>query len=126
MSYVCIGFLQRRDITLTNFGDEVIVGVLVDDLQLIATGPRHIETFEFAFNRSHEHLQDMGARLAPKKSVVFSTDPKVSSWMQTYKWRFVDATLTVVCDCRDLGAHLNVSALLKKTTTLTNRMQKGI
>ena len=75
--------------------------VLADDLQLLAPGPQHLKTFEYAYNKTHEHPFDMGARLAPTKSIVFSTDSKVSSWMKTYKWRWVGATLAVVQDCRD-------------------------
>ena len=100
--------------------------VLADDLQLIATGNKHCEVFEFAFNKTHIHMDDMGARLAPKKRMTFSTDGNVRNWLRVYKWRCIDATLNVVNDCRDLGAHLNISALWKKGSTLTQRMLRGI
>ena len=45
--------------------------VLADDLQLIATGPRHADTFQCAFDTTHTHLHDMGAKLAPSKSIIF-------------------------------------------------------
>ena len=99
--------------------------VLADDLQLIVTGQKHATTFQHAFDMTHTHLHDMGARLAPSKSIIFSTDSKVSKWMRTHKWRRVGTTLTVVRDCRDLGAHLNTSACSRKGTTLTQRMIRG-
>ena len=43
----------------------VVPRILADDLQIIATGPNHLENFEHAFDKTHEHLHDMGARLAP-------------------------------------------------------------
>ena len=39
--------------------------VLADDLQLLCIGPKHLEHFEFGFNKSQEHLEDLGAKLAP-------------------------------------------------------------
>ena len=52
----------------------VMPRVLADDLQLISTGTKHLENFEYAFNKTHAHLADMGAKLAPSKSVTFSTE----------------------------------------------------
>ena len=45
--------------------------ILADDLQILAMamGPRHLEHFEFGFDATHKHLHDMGARMAPKKSI---------------------------------------------------------
>ena len=39
--------------------------IIADDLQIIATGPRRLELFEQAFDKTHEHLEDLGARIAP-------------------------------------------------------------
>ena len=47
--------------------------LLADDLQLISTGPRHLHNFEYAFNKTHAHLEDMGARIAPQKCYTCST-----------------------------------------------------
>ena len=71
-------------------------------------------------------MEDMGARLAPKKCMTFATDTNVRNWLRVYKWRCINTTLNVVNDCRDLGAHLNISALWKKGSTLTRRMINGI
>ena len=68
----------------------------------------------------------MGAMLAPTKSITFSTDTNISGWLREYKWRCINSTLTVVNDCRDLGAHLNLSAVWKTGATLTNRIRRGV
>ena len=52
----------------------VVPRILADDLQILARGPNHLSHFEYAFDATHKHLYDMGARIAPKKSVVFSSD----------------------------------------------------
>ena len=57
--------------------------VLADDIQLLATGPKHFETFEYAFSKTHTNLDDMGAQLAPTKCIVHSSDKVVSKYMQT-------------------------------------------
>ena len=41
--------------------------VLADDLLLMATGDRSLPLFEYAYNLTHKHLDDMGAKVAPKK-----------------------------------------------------------
>ena len=48
----------------------VIPRILADDLQPFATVPRHLENFEYVFNLTHEHMEDMGANMAPSKSVT--------------------------------------------------------
>ena len=45
----------------------VIPRILADDRQIFATGPRRVESFEYAFNLAHEHLDDTGAKIAPYK-----------------------------------------------------------
>ena len=43
----------------------VVPRILADDLQISARGPNHLEHFEYAFDATHKHLYDMGARIAP-------------------------------------------------------------
>ena len=47
--------------------------LLADDLQVIPTGPNHLKMFQRAFDKTREHLEALGAKLAPTKSLVFST-----------------------------------------------------
>ena len=60
--------------------------ILTDDLQILARGPNHLEHFEYAFDATHKHLYDMGAKIAPKKSVVFSSDRKSRGWLKQHRW----------------------------------------
>ena len=48
--------------------------ILADDLQIFTTGPRHLENLTYAFDLTHKHMEDMGARIAPTKSVTFTSD----------------------------------------------------
>ena len=59
--------------------------LLADDLQIISTGPSHLADFEFAFDESHKHPVDMGARLAPSNSMTFSTCKTTSRWLKQHR-----------------------------------------
>ena len=43
---------------------KVIPRILADDLQLMTTGRHHLRRFVRGFNTLHQHLEDLGARLA--------------------------------------------------------------
>ena len=96
--------------------------LLADDLQILCTGPNRLKLFEAGLTKTQEHLEDMGARLAPSKSMTFSTDAATSGWLRTHKWRRIGRTIAVVTDCRDLGAHLNATERRWYGETLTSRM----
>ena len=59
--------------------------ILADDLQIFATGPRHLEWFTHAFDKTHLHLQDMGARIAPQKSLTFSSNNTARQWLRKHQ-----------------------------------------
>ena len=63
--------------------------ILADDLQLLCTGNRHLVDFEYVCNETHTHFTDMGAKLAPKKSIIFSSDETSRRWLRTHRWRRV-------------------------------------
>ena len=44
--------------------------ILADDLQIISTGTCHLERFDYAYSKAHEHFEDMGARIAPQKCTI--------------------------------------------------------
>ena len=67
----------------------------------------------------------MGAKLAPTKSLVFSTCKTSSNWLKTHKWRGAGSTIKVISNCRDLVAHLCVSRRRKTGATFTKRLKKG-
>ena len=98
--------------------------ILADDLQIFATGPLHLEWFTHAFDKTHLHLQDMGARIAPSKSLTFSSNNTARQWLREHRWRILQDVVPVVNTCRDLGAHLNSLVNKKDGETLTDRMQK--
>ena len=81
--------------------------ILTDDLQMFATGPRHLEWFAHAFDKTHLHLMDMGARIAPQKPLAFSSNNSARQWLRNHRWRILQDVAPVVNTCRDLGAHLN-------------------
>lgn len=90
--------------------------ILADDLQIIASGTRHMELFEPAFDTTHERLGDLGAKVAQKKPMVFSSEVVARKWLSEHKWRRLGKAVTVLNDCRDLGAHLNATQRWRSTT----------
>ena len=69
-------------------------------------------------------MEDLGAKMAPKKSLTFSSDAASRNWLRNHKWRRLDTKIRVVSDCRDLGARLNAAANRSYGSTLTTRMLK--
>ena len=63
----------------------VQASMLADDLQIICTGPKNLEILEDAFAKTHEHLEDMGAKLAPNNPPIFSTDAATRDWLRTHR-----------------------------------------
>ena len=56
--------------------------LLADDLQILCTGANRLKLYEARFTKTQAHLQDMGATLAPSKSMTFSTDAATRGWME--------------------------------------------
>ena len=55
--------------------------ILADDLHILATGPRRLEWFTHAFDKTHLRLLDMGAKIAPHKSLTFSSSNSARQWL---------------------------------------------
>ena len=87
--------------------------VLADDLLLMSTGNQSLKNFEYAYNLTHKHLEDMAEKVAPTKCITYSSRPANRKWLKLNKWRRLGTTVKVVADMRDLGAHLNAAG--KKT-----------
>ena len=98
--------------------------LLADDLQILSTGGRHLEIFRYAYDKTHLHLQQMGAEVAPQKCNTFSSENSARQWLREHKWRRSGRKVSVVNDCRDLGAHFNATGGRKVGTTVTQRMWK--
>ena len=93
--------------------------ILADDLQLMCIGTGHSEAFEFAFDATHQHLEDIGAKLAPKKSITWSSSAAVRKWLSTHRWAKPRRTIQVITDGRDLGCHMSAAANKIVGSTLT-------
>ena len=96
---------------------------LADDLLLMSTGNQSLNNFEYAYNLTHKHLEDMGAKVAPKKCTTFSSSAANRKWLKQNKWRRLGTTVNVVTDMRDLRAHLNAAGARLSGATLTRRMR---
>ena len=82
--------------------------LLADDLQILSKGTRHLEHFTDAFDKTHEHMEAMGARIAPQKCYTCSTNATAREWLRTHRWRRIQQTVAVVNDVRGLGAHWTI------------------
>ena len=98
--------------------------LLADDLQLVGTGAKHSEKFQRASDKTHMHLEDLGARIAPDKCNAFSSNEAARRWLRKHRWRRLGKKVKVINDCRDLGAHFNAVAGRKVGTTTSERMRQ--
>ena len=98
--------------------------ILADDILVKAEGDHHYATFEDAYDRTHKYLHSMGAKVAPAKSFVFSTDRKARGRLANKVWPELHATVPVVLHTRDLGSHLNTTKA-RRAVTLTRRLEEG-
>ena len=99
--------------------------VFTDDLQIIARGPRRLEHFQYAFDQTHKHLHDMGARMAPAKSVTFAMYKTAKKWVKQHRWSRLGKTVVVLDDMRGLGARFNSNRIRRYGTTLVARMRNA-
>lgn len=95
--------------------------ILADDLAILVLGVEALKDFVEAFDLTHKHLMDMGARIAPAKCHVYSSDLTWRMWLMRHRWRFLGRKIPVSNDGRDLGAHYNALASRAVGTTLTGR-----
>ena len=56
--------------------------VLADDLLIMATVEDSLSLFVFPYNATHKHVEDMGANVAPKKLLTFSSNAANRRWRQ--------------------------------------------
>jgi hypothetical protein len=97
---------------------------LADDLTIVAFGPDHERRFRDAFVATMHYLNALGAKPAPNKCFTFSSLPDTRIRLGEFYWQALQAKVKVVNDCRDLGAHLSVTARLKGAT-LTSRIHRA-
>eukprot|EP00973_Karenia_brevis_P037406 5157762-Karenia_brevis.AAC.1 len=98
---------------------------LADDVLLITKGRRALHIFHHAFNLTITHLIDIGGRLAPHKSNIFSTIDTHRAWLKNCIWQHVNQTIPIVHHIRDLGSSL-CSTYSYSTFMSRNRLQSAL
>ena len=124
-SMMIIALMMRPWILLVKVQGLIHPRVLADDLLLLGIGSGHFTAFVHAFNITHKYMQDIGAKIAPDKSLLFSNDSAIRSSLASEHWAYLDTFIPVVLHLRDLGSHLNTTTR-NIGTTLTKRMQRCI
>ena len=123
-SMIFVGLLLRPwQLQMIALG--AIPRTLADDLLLMAKGSRALHLFSFAFNATIEHLQDMGGRIAPKKSKLFATLTEHRQWLEAFQWPALQQVISVVHQMRDLGASLSTT-FVANTSLSRERLRKAI
>ena len=99
--------------------------VLADDILLLTKGGRALHLFHEAFNLTTVHLHDLGGKVAPAKSLVFSTIVRYRHWLRRHNWVPLAQTIAVVAHFRGLGAQL-IATCRASTAQSKIRLQDGI
>lgn len=95
--------------------------LLAGDLHLLSIGTRHPEHVVHAFDKTHEYMEDMAAKIAPQTCYACSTNTTAREWLRSHRWRRIQRTIPVVNAMRDLGAHWCLGGR-QVASTLTRRM----
>ena len=91
---------------------------LADDLLMIASGTNHGDKITEAVEKAYDYMNDMGATIAAKKSILFSSCTATRKKLRHHRWKCGDR-IPVVSHARDLGAHLAISNRAYATTLRT-------
>eukprot|EP00969_Alexandrium_andersonii_P370036 15476407-Alexandrium_andersonii.AAC.1 len=98
--------------------------VLADDWMLATLGDEADSLLENVGDGAHSIIQAMGGRIAPAKSYILATLPAHAKRLKVRLWPGVAATISLVRNTRDLGAHISVGKQ-RVGTTLTKRLGKA-
>ena len=108
LSMVCVAlFLRPVVMQARHFNTKL--RILADDLLLMTIGKLALRRFALVFNLVMIHLVDLGGKIAPDKSKLFSTMETYRQWLATYQWPSINSTIRVFTHFRDLGSQINVS-----------------
>ena len=100
---------------------ELTPRVLADDIMLLSTGANHQEKIVRGFEQTITYFADMGARISPKKSFLFSSVRTARRDLRLWQWKGLDnEKLRVANNARDLGAHATYAGR-QTGTTLNDR-----
>ena len=104
----------------------VIPRILADDLLILVRGMKSLAMFVLAFDLTHAHLHDLGAKVSPSKCYTFAAEQASRNWLRRHKWRLLGTVVPVANDGRDLGFHYNALASRMTGNTLTQRMKATV
>ena len=76
---------------------------------ILATGNGHAKKISNALDATFNLLAARGGKVAPKKSLVFSTCAQTRKWLSRKFWKPIQGSVRVANHFRDLGTHLNLS-----------------
>ena len=71
-SMMIFALLLRPMILLSRAPGHIIARLLADDLIIVGIGEGHVEIFTDKFNVAMQYVEDLGSRISPKKSFLFS------------------------------------------------------
>ena len=69
---------------------------MVDDILVLVHGDDMKQVFGKALDATHQYLIDMGATVAPDKSIVFATTKSMRKWLNKHIWPVIGKTVKVV------------------------------
>ena len=83
--------------------------VLADDILITAEGTGQYMEFCAAYDATIEYVTDIGGKMAPDKSVLFSTCRLTRRTLRLRSWRRLrSARIQAKCAFPDLGTHVDV------------------
>ena len=87
-------------------GRQITAKVLADDVILIAKGPDMLCNFPETLESTHCYLHDMGAKVAPSKSLNFASSKVGREWLAETTWIEINDKIRVVEGLRYFGGAL--------------------
>ena len=124
-SMAMVALIMRPWILLMRTFEGITCCILADDVLILATGKQMARNFSKALDATHTFLHDMGAKVAPTKSLNFATHRSVKAWLGKKVWAGIGTTVKVVDDLRYLGAHITTTYDCM-SGTLEDRISKAI
>eukprot|EP00973_Karenia_brevis_P037470 5169378-Karenia_brevis.AAC.1 len=98
---------------------------LANDLLIHATGSHALSLFHRGYNKSVQHLNELGAKIAPTKCGTFATRPSHRTWLALHKWESLNTTVKCHQHLRDLGSTLNVICSVRTSVSRTRFQSAG-
>ena len=80
---------------------------LADDLLILAIGDGHARRMSDALDATLTYLADMGGKVAPNKSMTFSTCGATRKWLARKLWVPINGSIKEAIHFRNIGTHLN-------------------